>query len=212
MIKQVGFGGSVFTGIITLPAHPLLRVNSFPDEPPVKTKSTEAPVPVPKTMGWVAVLLFAHLMRHLSWDLLGNLLRNPVTLLVRNVNTNFMGNLARYLIWHFNALLFGNLPTFLLRHLNWNFVTVCVGNIMAIFIWHLHRMLYRDVMAMFLGIHLTVLVVAIPVTLFLMVDFAFLLILGFIFGRVMGFAIWFVFCFALFIVLCRIVGVALWDV
>ena len=68
-------------------------------------------------------------------------------------------------------------------------MAVSVGHIMAVFIWHLvnvsgfkerlvktdqmifllwffnvhlHRMLYRDVMAMFLGIHLTVLVVAIP--------------------------------------------------
>merc|ERR550532_3327637 len=111
-----------------------------------------------------------------------------------------MGNLARHLIWHFNALLLGNLPTLLLGHLNRNFVTVSVGNVVAIFIWHLHRMLYRDIMAMFLGIHLTVLVIAIPVTLFLVVDFAFLLVLGFVFGCVVGFAIWFVFCFALFII------------
>ena len=62
-----------------------------------------------------------------------------------------------------------------------------VGNVVAIFIWHLsrknfeikikllvkifestmssldlHRMLYRDIMAMFLGIDFTVLVIAIP--------------------------------------------------
>jgi len=85
-----------------------------------------------------------------------------MTLLIRNVDTDFMGNLTRYLIWHFNTFLLGDLPTLLLGHLNRNFVAVSVGYVVAIFIWHLHRMLNGDIMAMFLGIHLTVLVIAIP--------------------------------------------------
>ena len=57
MLDQIGFGGSVFTGVPP-PADRVFRVTSFADQPALKaTKSTKTSVPVPKavTMATVAM-------------------------------------------------------------------------------------------------------------------------------------------------------------
>ena len=57
MLDEIGFGGSVFTGV-TPPADLVFRVTSFADQPALKaTKSTKTSVPVPKAMTMATVAM-----------------------------------------------------------------------------------------------------------------------------------------------------------
>ena len=62
MMNQVRFYGNfTFFTSVTPPAYHTLCVTSFPNEPTVKTKSTEHSMSVTEAMGWVTILLFTNL-------------------------------------------------------------------------------------------------------------------------------------------------------
>jgi len=108
-------------------------------------------------------------------DLFGHFLGYWVTLLYRDILTDLM----RYLFWH----LIGNLYTLFvrdrfttfMRDLDWDFPAVCFWYVVALLQGNLDRVLDRNIMTLFPGIHVTFLVISVSVATFFMINMTLLL-------------------------------------
>lgn len=108
-------------------------------------------------------------------DLFGHFLRYWVTLLYRDILTDLM----RYLFWHLIRNLYtlfvrDRFTTFM-RNLDWDFPAVCFWYVVALLQGNLDRVLDRNILTLFPGIHMTFLVVSVSVATFFMINMALLL-------------------------------------
>lgn len=120
-------------------------------------------------------IVLTHLMRNFFGDLFGHLLRYRVTLLYRDILTDLMRDLFWHLIRNLYTLFVRDRFTTFMRNLDWDFPAVCFRYVVALLQGNLDRVLDRNIMTLFPGIHVTFFVVSVSVTTFFMINMTLLL-------------------------------------